>query len=306
MKKVVMMALLLMGSASAQTSFRILAPATKGGGYDTLAQNIGKTLMALKLAQNVEIYNVPGEGGVTGLRDFKRLKGDATQLVVFGFTTLGSMNLMDTPGVSLTDVTPIARLVTDYEVVVVPAGSPYKTLADVVKAGANIRFGGASIGGADYLFLTEILQGRVKGPIKWVESSGNLQAIRAMYQNELDVASVSYGVAEPELKSGKLRALAISAGQRVAGIDLPTAKEQGFDAELVNWRGVFAPAGLRLEEVNKLSLMFTKLNRSSEWRALLKEQRQASFYQTAVPFKYFVERENQRVANLLHSAGIKK
>ena len=307
MKKLLLLSALVLGTASAQSTLRLLAPATKGGGYDTLAQNIATSLTTEKLVPNVSVYNIPGEGGVVGLREFVKSKGDPSQLVVFGFTTLGSLNLSDAPGLTLADLTPIARLTTDYEVVVVPASSPYKTLADVVnafKGGSRVRFGGASLGSADHLFLSAILgAGR---PLTWVESSGNLQALKAMYQNELDVASVSYGVANDDLKAGKLRALAISAPQRLDGVKIPTAKEQGYDAELTNWRGVFGPAGLSQAEVNRLSLLLTKMSRTATWRGLLKDQKQQSYYQSAVSFKYFVYRENDRAAKLLKDAGLKK
>lgn len=292
---------------------RILAPATKGGGYDTLAQNLASVINDGKLAPNgATVYNLPGDGGVAGMKDFAKLRGQPGNLMVFGLTTIGALSVGATPGVSIKDVTPIARLTTDYEVLVVPASSAYKTVGEVLKAQRsnpeNVRFGGASSAGAGQLYIGGLIQAGGGNPasMRWVESSGNLQALKAMQAGELDAASVSYGVAEADIKSGKLRALALSAPTRVSGIDVPTAREQGLATDLVNWRGVFAPAGLSDAQLNALSELFSRVNRSTQWRTLLRDQKQASFYQPSISFGYTVDREYKRIDKLITALKLKK
>lgn len=312
MKNLLLTALLtLTATASAQSTYRILAPATTGGGYDTLARNLGKTLDVTRLAPNAAVYNVPGEGGVVGLREFVKLRGDEHQLVVFGLTTIAAMQTSKDGGVSLRDLTPVARLVNDYEVLIVPVGSPYRTLGDLTaafKSNPNLRFGGASVASAGHLFTGNVLQasgGNVR-TLKWVPSSGNLQGIKAMLAGELDVVSSSYGVAEDDIKAGRVRALALSAPERIPGLNVPTAREQGVDAELVNWRGVFAPAGLDAAGRASLNSVVGRLARSKEWRALLVQEKQNSFYQPGVSFAYFLDREELRIKALLRDLGLTK
>lgn len=310
MKKLLLLtALALSAAASAQGTYRILAPATTGGGYDTLARNLAKTLDTTKLASS-SVYNVPGEGGVVGLREFVKRKGEGDQLVVFGLTTIAAMQISKEGGLSLKDLTPVARLVNDYEVLIVPASSPYKTLTDLTtafKGNPGLRFGGASVASAGHLFTGNVLQaagGNVRN-LKWVPSSGNLQGIKAMLNGELDVVSSSYGVAEPDIKAGRVRALAISAPERVTGVNIPTAREQGIDAELVNWRGVFAPANLSSADKARLSSVMSRLARSKEWRTLLAQEKQNSFFQPGVSFGYFLDREAPRIQALLRDLGLR-
>lgn len=308
------MALTLVSSADAQNTgaYRILAPATTGGGYDTFARNVSRTLDVTKLAPGTTVYNIPGEGGVVGLREFVKQRGQGRELIVFGVTTIAALQTSkDAAGLSLKDLTPVARLTNDYEVLVVPAGSPYKTLSDLTaafKGNPALRFGGASVASAGHLFTANVMQasgGNVKN-LRWIPSSGNLQAVRAMLNGELDVVSSSYGVAEPEMRAGRVRALALSAPTRVEGIDVPTAREQGVAAELVNWRGVFAPGGLSPEDRARLSSTFSRLARSKEWRALLGQEKQNSFYQPAATFTYFLDREGPRIQALLRDLGLAK
>lgn len=309
MRHLLLLATLTTFTAAHADSFKILAPATTGGGYDTMARNLSKTLDATKLGAGSSVYNVPGEGGVVGLRDFVKKAGQGDQLVVFGLTTIAAMITSKEGGVDLKDLTPVARLVNDYEVLVVPASSPYRTLSDLTaafKSSPGLRFGGASVASAGHLFTGNVLQasgGNVRN-LKWIPSSGNLQGIKAMLGGELDVVSSSYGVAEPDIKAGRIRALAISAPSRIDGVNVPTAREQGVDAELVNWRGVFAPSGLDSAERAKLSSTFSRLARSKEWRDLLVAEKQNSFYQPAATFGYFLDREVPRIQGLLRDLGL--
>lgn len=308
----ILLTALALGTASAQTlpSYRILAPATAGGGYDTLARMLGKSLQGARITTANTVYNVPGDGGVVGLRDFIKKEGQGNELVVFGLTTIAAMKTTPNAGVSLQNLTPVARLVNDYEVLIVPAASPYKTLGDLVQAfkatPGTLRFGGASVASAGHLFTGNVLQaggGNVRA-LKWVPSSGNLQAIKAMLAGELEVVSSSYGVAEPDIKAGRVRALALSAPDRVDGINVPTAREQGVDAELVNWRGVFAPANLSSAQKASLSSTLGRLARSSTWRDALAAEKQNSYYQPAVTFAYFLDREVPRIQKLLVDLGL--
>lgn len=309
MKKILMLTTLALLSSAHAVSYRILAPSTAGGGYDTLARNMATALDRTALAPGSVVYNMPGEGGVVGLRTFVEQRGKSDQLVVFGLTTIASMQLTKGAPLSLKDLTPVARLVNDYEVLLVPSGSPYKSLGDLItayKGNPNLRFGGASVGSAGHLFTGDVLKaggGNIR-LLKWIPSSGNLQGIKAMLGGELDVVSSSYGVAEPDIKAGRVRALALSAPEAVPGITVPTAKSQGVDAELVNWRGVFAPAGLDSEQKAKLNTVIGRMARSGDWRSLLFAEKQNSFFQPGVTFTYFLDREEARIGALLRELGL--
>ncbi|MBZ9715812.1 Bug family tripartite tricarboxylate transporter substrate binding protein [Deinococcus multiflagellatus] len=310
MKTILTLTMLSLSATAAAAPFKILAPSTAGGGYDTLARNLAKAFDQTRLAPGSTVYNIPGDGGVVGLRQFTASqRGQGDQLVVFGLTTIASLQLTKDSPVSLKDLTPLARLTNDYEVLLVPATSSIRSLGDLIgayKTTPGLRFGGASVGSAGHLFTGNVLQaggGNIR-TLKWIPSSGNLQAIKAMLGGELDVVSSSYGVAEPEIQAGRVRALALSAPEPVAGINVPTARSLGIDAELVNWRGVFAPSNLSSEDKARLTSTIGRLARSKEWRTLLTAEKQNSFFQPGISFSYFLDREAPRIQTLLKDLGL--
>src|SRR5882672_180995 len=114
-------------SASAQLELKIMAPAAPGGGWDQTARSMQQALVAEKIARSVQVTNVAGAGGSVGIAQFvNSAKGDGNALMVNGFVMVGAL-LMNRSPVTLDQVTPIARLTEEIQVIVVPANSPIKT-----------------------------------------------------------------------------------------------------------------------------------------------------------------------------------
>ncbi|MEK7863821.1 MAG: tripartite tricarboxylate transporter substrate-binding protein, partial [Chloroflexota bacterium] len=135
-------------------AIEIMAPAGTGGGFDTTARLIQKALTDNKLvSQNVTVSNVPGAGGTVGMAQVIKKKGDSHSLIVIGRVTLGSQITGKTEA-KVTDLTPIARLMGEAEVIVTPKDSPYKSIKDVVDALKkdvnSVKFAGGSAGGIDH------------------------------------------------------------------------------------------------------------------------------------------------------------
>jgi len=139
-------------SAPAQ-DLRILGPAEPEAGFSVTARAVAKALIESGAAKKVDTWSAPGKGGLVGLTKFvKEAKGDPTQLMITGYTTLNSI-LMNKSPVTLADVTPIARLTADVSFAfLVPGDSPIKDareLAAMLKADpSRITWAAGSIGGA--------------------------------------------------------------------------------------------------------------------------------------------------------------
>ena len=140
---------------SQQLELKIMAPAAPGGGWDQTARSMQQALVAAKIARSVQVTNVAGAGGSVGIAQFVTgAKGDGNQMMVNGFVMVGALAMNKSP-VTLDQVTPIARLTEEIQVIVVPANSPIKTaqdLAAAVKADiAKVTFAGGSAGGVDHV-----------------------------------------------------------------------------------------------------------------------------------------------------------
>ena len=266
----------LIASSAVAQDLKIIAPAAPGGGWDGAARSIQTVLTQTGLAKNVQVTNVPGAGGTVGLAQFiNNAKGDPSQMMVNGITMVGAI-LMNKAPVSLQQVTPIARLTADPLVIVVPDNSPHKTIHDLaaaVKADtARVTWAGGSAGGADHMLAGLFTKAFGSDPSKvnYVAFSGGGEALAAMLGGKVTVGISGYGEFESMIKAGKLRALGISSGKRLAGADVATLKEQKIDVEIVNWRAIMGAPGITPEQRKAAADMIEKMVKSKEWAEVLK------------------------------------
>ena len=299
-------------TALAQQEFKIIAPAGPGGGWDSAARSIQQVLTQTGLAKSVQVTNVTGAGGTIGLAQFVNgAKGDPSQLMVNGITMVGAILTNKAP-VSLEQVTPIARLTGDPLVIVVPANSPLKTVQDLAAAAkadpAKVTWAGGSAGGADHILAALFVKAAGSDPAKvnYVAFSGGGEALAAMLGGKVTAGISGYGEFESQIKAGKLRALAISSGKRLAGADVPTLKEQGMDVEVVNWRAIMGAPGITAEQRKSVTDVIEKMVKSKEWAEILKSRGWEDFYLAGEPLTAFLKDEQVRVGEVLRSIGLVK
>ena len=107
-----------------------------------------------------------------------------------------------------------------------------------------------------------------------------------------------------QLKTGRLRAIGISSPERLPGVDIPTFKEQGVDASLVNWRGLMAPPNLSAEDKSALEETIAKMAKSEAWRKMLEQREWVDLYLPSEAFTAFVKEEQVRIGALLKELGL--
>jgi putative tricarboxylic transport membrane protein len=206
--------------------------------------------------------------------------------------------------------TPIARLTGEYEVIVVPASSEFKTLGDLVaklKADpGSVAIGGGSAGGTDHILAGLVLKaaGGDVSKLNYVPFSGGGEALAAILGGHVAAGISGYGEWAGQIQSGELRALAISAPERQQGIDIPTIKEQDVDVELANWRAIVAPPGL--DETQKKALLdaVDATVKSDAWKKVLAEKNWTDLYLAGDDFGKLLAEENARVTEVLKGIGL--
>jgi putative tricarboxylic transport membrane protein len=269
--------LVFAGPAFAQAlELKITAPAGAGGGWDSTARALQQVMTSAGAAKSAQVVNVPGAGGTVGLAQFVNTgKGDGNQLMMMGVTMVGAVLTNKSP-VSLDQVTPIARITQDALVVVVPATSPHKTIKDLAAAlkadTSKVVWAGGSAGGADHILAALIARaaGGDASKVNYVPFSGGGEALAEMLGGRVTAGVSGYNEFESQIKAGKLRALALSSGKRMAGVEVPTLKEQGMDVEFVNWRGLVAAPGISAAQKTALAAAVTRAVKSDEWAKVLK------------------------------------
>jgi putative tricarboxylic transport membrane protein len=290
----------------------IIAPAATGSGWSQTAQAMKRALEGEGLVGRVEIVQVPGAGGTVGLARFvkeRRGRGDAVLLT--GLIMVGA-ELANKPAVSLDDVTPLARLTGDHEVLVVRADSPLKTLADLMaKLAADTRavaWAGGSLGGTDHI-LAALLTRQAGGDparMRYAPYAGGGESIPAVLRDSDTVGVNSHQEFAAEIAAGRLRALAISAPQPVPGIGIKTFKEQGVPVQLIDWRGVVGAPGIEAARAQALDQLMARMAQSPTWRQAIEQRQWLDLYLPADAFKPFLEEEQGNVRALLTEAALVK
>jgi putative tricarboxylic transport membrane protein len=299
-------------SAPAQAQLKgveIIAPAGPGGGYDQLARATQQVLGNQGLATGVQVVNIPGAGGTIGLAQFVTGKKRGNNLLVAGLGMIGAININKAP-VTLDQVTPLARLTGEYQPLVVAANSPLKTLDDLVRKfkadPGSVSWGGFALGSPDHL-LSAMTVKAIGGDItkmNYIVSGAGGEMLAQVMGGHITVATGGVNEFAQQIAAGTLRPLAISSPQRLPGIDIPTFKEQGVDVELVNWRGLMAPKGMRDRDRQVLDETVRKLVQSEPWQALLKERGWVDMYLSSEQFAAFLAGEHMRIEGILKGLGL--
>ena len=299
-------------SAMAQMELKIMAPAAPGGGWDQTARSMQQALVAEKIARSVQVTNVAGAGGTVGIAQFVNgAKGDGNQVMVSGFVMVGAILTNKAP-VNLDQVTPIARLTEETQVIVVPANSPIKTAKDLAEAVkkdvSKVTWAGGSAGGIDHIMaaLFAGTAGADASKVNYIPFSGGGESLAAILGGKVTAGISGYGEYEGQIKSGKLRALGVTSPQRLPGVDVPTFKEQGIDLVLTNWRAVMAPPGITAEQKKALGEAIEKMVKSATWKDILKQKGWDDAYLPADAFTKFLKEEQVRVNDVLKSVGLVK
>ena len=257
--------------AQTAANVKMMIPANPGGGWDTTGRALGKALTDSGAAATVSYDNKGGAAGALGLAQFVNgSKGDANALMVMGAVMLGGL-ITGKPPVSLSQATPIARLSSEYNVFVVQAASPFKTMKEVVeqlkKDPGSVKWGGGSRGATEHIAAAMIARevGADPAKINYVAFRGVGEATAAILGGNVTIGGSGYSEFSEYINTGKMRALAVTSDTRLPGVNIPTLKEQGINVVIGNWRGVYGAPGITPAQRQALTDMVLKAVKSKSW-----------------------------------------
>lgn len=296
-------------TSHAAGGIKMMIPANPGGGWDGTGRALGAALQEAGVL-SVAYENKGGAAGAIGLAQFLNArKGDPEALMVMGAVMIGGI-ITGKPPVDLSQVTPIARLTSEYNVFVVPADSPLKTMKDVVqqlkKDPGSVKWGGGSRGSTEHIAAAMLARdvGVDAAKINYVAFRGGGEAVAAILGGNVTVGGSGFSEFQPYIQSGKMRAIAVTSSERLKGIAIPTMKEQGYKVEIGNWRGVYGASGISAAQRKALTDLIVKATKTKSWSKDLVKNAWTPAVLTGPAFDEFVDREFASLRATMVKAGM--
>jgi putative tricarboxylic transport membrane protein len=239
-----------------------------------------------------------------------RRKGDPYSLLGIAIHAIVTPLTLGTPH-SYKDMTAIAKVFSEYQMLVVRTQSPIRTLKDLEvalrKDPGSLSIGGASLGNADHITVAKFAQviGVDPGKINYIPYSGG-ESNPAILGGHVDVGMGGLDLIT-HVEAGRMRVLAVSSQKRLAGAfqKLPTFVEQGYDVVNENWRGIFGPPEMPAAVVQYWRNALTQMVQSQAWKAELEKNQWVNTFETD-SFRASLDRENQIYTALLKQLGLLK
>lgn len=285
-----------------------MVPNAPGGGYDTTARVLASALDRVAGAE-VDVFNLPGGSGVTGLARLAREAGNPALLMMMGLGVVGAASVADRAA-DITATTPVARLLGEPDLVLVRSDSPFASLEDVVTRWTGdprsfVIGGGSLAGGPDHLATYTLADalGIPAGAVRYRSYDGGGPLVAALLAGGVDV--VMSGVLESidQVRAGAVRALAVTGPARVPGLATPTLRELGIDGELENWRGLLAPPDVPTSRLRRLVDLVEEATATSVWRDAVDANGWTPRWLAGEEFASFLSAEERRTASLLSRLG---
>ena len=279
------------------------------GGYSLTADAITNSLKAEGLLTATTSVYKPGAGGAVGLAAFQEIKGKPEAGMVTGIAMTGGLYSNKSP-LNLLASTPIAKVLREYDAIVVPANSKYRTLKqlmdDLVAKPNSVAIAGGSKGGIDHQVIGLLAQKASIDPTKlnYVVFSGGPEVITSVLSGSTQVGISGSSEFNAFVSSGKLRVLGVSSSKPLSGFKGKTFKQQGYDLVYGNWRGIMAPADISKADYNNFIKVIDIMHISPAWKAELTKNKWDNEFVAGAAFKSFLEKHIPEINAVMKGLGI--
>ena len=292
----------------------LIATNAPGGGSDRIGRILIKILQDRRLIPvPMNLVNKPGGGGSVAYNYTNQHPGNGH------FLAMGSRSLITNHiagyGPSYTELTPVARLFDEYIAATVKPVSPIRTGKDLVsfmkRDPTALTFGIAtSLGAPNHAGVAAALKaaGIDLRKMKNVIFASGGAATTALLGGHIDVVPISVAFAASLLRNKQVRLIAVSSPQRLPGVmkDVPTWKEQGYDAVVSQWRILLGPKGMTQAQVTYWENVMRRLMEADEWKKELEDNFWISNFQTGAESRTFLARDDEDARAFLTELGLAK
>lgn len=285
-----------------ERNVEIIIPGGAGGGQDRTARIMQKIMQEGLVPTPVTVVNRPGGGGNIAYTYLNQFVGDGHYLAT-ATATLLTNNILGVSPLNYTHFTPVSVLYGEYIGFATKADGPFRTGRDLIarmkSAPESVSFAfGTSRGNANHIGIALAMKAAGLDParIKVVIYKASIEATSALMGGHVDVVATPMSTYLPVLETGKIRIVAIAAPKRVSGkfADVPTWKEQGYDAVMPSYRMFIAARGLSPGQLRYWDAVFAKLAKSAAWqKELVANEWQGSYMNSAESLKYLEARYNE-------------
>jgi len=288
-----------------------LIPGGAGGGWDGTARGTGEALTESGLVGSASYENMSGGGGGKAIgyiienaeSQHGTLMVNSTPIVIRSLTKVFPQNFRD--------LTLIAGTIGDYAAFVVHKDSDLNSFKDLVAAyeanPRDVAIGGGSVpGGMDHLVAAMAMEAAGQDPtkVKYIPYDAGGKAMAALLSGEIKALSTGFSEAVGMAQAGEVKIIAVTSGERVPAFkDAPTLKEQGYDAEFVNWRGFFAAPGLPDDKAQAYRDVLSAMYATPQWQAVRDRNGWVDIHNSGDDFRVFLEGQEKQIGDLMKKLG---
>ncbi len=291
---------------------QLIIPFAPGGGVDQFGRTVARVLNDEKIVNKpIQVANKPGAGGANGMAEMVKRKGDPNLLLGIATHAVVTPLMLGTPH-SYKNMTPIAKIFSEYVLLVVRTESPIKTLKDlealIRKDVSKVKIGGASIGSSDHITIAKFVRavGADASKMTFLAYSGG-ESNAAILGGHVDAGMGGLDLIDL-VTAGKMRVLAISSAQRLGGDfkAIPTFVEQGYDVTHSTWRGIFGPPEMPAPVVQFWRDSLAKMVKTNAWKAELTKNQWVDTFESSDAFLASLNKDQESYSVLLQQLGLVK
>jgi putative tricarboxylic transport membrane protein len=292
-------------------SIHFLIPGGAGGGWDGTARGTGEALTNAGIVANATFENMSGGGGGKAIGYLIENAESNHGTLMVNSTPIVIRSLTGRFPQSFRDLTMVAGTIGDYAAFVVGKDSAINSFSDLIAAfdtdPASVAIGGGSVpGGMDHLVAALAMEAAGKDPtkVKYIPYDAGGKAMAGLLSGEISALSTGFSEAVEMAKAGEVKIIGTTSAERVAAYaDAPTLKEQGVDAEFVNWRGFFAAPDLPADKRDMYIAALGKMYDTPEWEEVRARNGWVNIYNPGDEFTAFLEKQEEVISGLMKKLG---